>query len=44
MCETSPGRLATELNLSRIPDKFGDERAERESPLNSFAALSACAR
>ena len=25
------GRLATELNLSRIPDKFGDERAERES-------------
>ncbi|KAI0744472.1 hypothetical protein C8Q76DRAFT_605763 [Earliella scabrosa] len=24
-------RLATELNLSRIPDKFGDERAERES-------------
>ncbi|KAI0758853.1 hypothetical protein C8Q74DRAFT_1372764 [Fomes fomentarius] len=24
-------RLATELNLSRIPDKFADERAERES-------------
>ncbi|RPD77310.1 hypothetical protein L226DRAFT_459877 [Lentinus tigrinus ALCF2SS1-7] len=24
-------RLATELNLSRIPDKFSDERAERES-------------
>ena len=24
-------RLAAELNLSRIPDKFADERAERES-------------
>ena len=24
-------RLATELNLSRIPDKFADERQERES-------------
>ncbi len=24
-------RLATELNLSRIPDTFADERAERES-------------
>ena len=27
----SARRLATELNLSRIPDKFADERQERES-------------
>ena len=30
-CFFSASRLATELNLSRIPDKFADGRQERES-------------